>query len=58
MKYYYRSLCEDKEKMVYWRIAAKRLSTSHLEKCIKESEIKSVACAWPLLILCPPLVSH
>jgi hypothetical protein len=58
MKYYYRSLCECEVQMVYWRIAAKRLSTSHLGRCMKESEIRGMACTWPLLTLCPPLVRH
>lgn len=58
MQYYYRSLCEHEVNMVYWRIAAKRLSESHLGKCMKDSEIKSMACGWPLTTLCPPLVSH
>ena len=42
--------------MVHWRIIAKRLSESHLGKCMKDSEIKNMACGWPLTALCPPLV--
>ena len=39
--------------MVHWRIATKRLSKSHLGKCVKDSRLK---CGWPLTVLCPPLV--
>ena len=42
--------------MVHWKITAKRLSESHLGKCMKDSEIKNMACGWPLTTLCPPLV--
>ena len=56
MQYFFRELCIQEVPMLKWRVAAKRLAETHLKKTLKDTDIRRMACCWPLTVLCAPLV--
>lgn len=54
-QYFYRLVCEENGPMIQWKFTARKVSKAHLGHELNDSEIKNLACCWPLSS-CPPLV--